>query len=131
MAWVDREQGLSRGATRRAAALWDSHAFPQARMKLLIIDPNVSLSSPSMKGVVRSLPALRRAGFEIELWCWHCDDDITADRVVRLPRLGAVRVLYTHAFGCWARLRSWWTILRQEGAAAGCDLHRRLVSAGL
>ena len=62
-----------------------------------------------MKGVVRSLPALRRAGFEIELWCWHCDDDITADRVVRLPRLGAIRVLYTHAFGCWARLRSWWT----------------------
>ncbi len=77
-------------------------------MKLLIIDPNVSLSSPSMKGVVRSFPALRRAGFEIELWCWHCDDGITADRVVRLPRLGAMRVLYTHAFGCWARLWSWW-----------------------
>jgi len=77
-------------------------------MKLLIVDPNVSLSSPSMKGVVRSLPTLRRAGFEIELWCWHCDDDIAAERVVRLPRLGAVRVLYTHAFGCWARLRSWW-----------------------
>ena len=77
-------------------------------MKLLIIDPNVSLSSPSMKGVVRSLPALRRAGFEIELWCWDCDDDITVDRVVRLSRFGAVRLLYTHAFGCWARLRSWW-----------------------
>lgn len=77
-------------------------------MKLLIVDPNVSLSSPSMKGVVRSLPALRRAGFEIELWCWHCDGDIAADRVVRLPRLGAVRVLYTHAFGFWARFKSWW-----------------------
>jgi glycosyltransferase involved in cell wall biosynthesis len=84
-------------------------------MKLLIIDPNVSLSSPSMKGVVRSLPALRRAGFEIELWCWHCDDDITAERVVRLPRLGAVRVLCTHAFGFWARLKSWWTFsVRKE-----------------
>ncbi len=77
-------------------------------MKLLIVDPNISLSSPSMKGVVRSLPALRQAGFEIELWCWHCDHDIVADRVVRLPRAGAVRVLYTHAFGFWARLRSWW-----------------------
>lgn len=77
-------------------------------MKLLIVDPNVSLSSPSLKGVVRSLPALRRAGFEIELWCWHCDEDIEVDGIVRLPRIGAMRVLYGHAFGFWARLRSWW-----------------------
>ena len=77
-------------------------------MRLLIIDPNVSLSSPSMKGVVRALPALRHAGFEIELWCWDCDEDIEADRIVRLPRIGTFQVLYGHAFGLWARLRSWW-----------------------
>ena len=70
-------------------------------MKLLIIDPNVSLSSPSLKGVVRALPALRRAGFEIELWCWHCDPDIEVDRIVRLPRISALPVLYGHAFGVW------------------------------
>jgi glycosyltransferase involved in cell wall biosynthesis len=77
-------------------------------MKLLIIDPNISLSSPSMNGVVRALPALRRAGFQIEAWCWDCDEGIGVDRIVRLPRIGAVRVLYGHAFGAWARLRSWW-----------------------
>ena len=77
-------------------------------MKLLIIDPNASLSSPSMKGVVRALSALRRAGFEIELWCWDHDADIVVDRIVKLPRIGAMRVLYGHAFGLWARLRAWW-----------------------
>ncbi|MCE9519633.1 MAG: glycosyltransferase family 4 protein [Verrucomicrobia bacterium] len=77
-------------------------------MKLLIIDPNISLSSPSMKGVVRALPMLRRAGVEVELWCWHCDPDIKVDRMVRLPRIGAIRVLYTHAFGVLARLTNWW-----------------------
>jgi glycosyltransferase involved in cell wall biosynthesis len=77
-------------------------------VKLLIVDPNVSHQSPSMKGVVRSLPALQRAGFKIELWCWHCDPDLAVERVVRLPRVGAVRLLGSHAFGCWARLRAWW-----------------------
>lgn len=77
-------------------------------MKLLIVDPNVSASSPAMKAVVRSLPALRRSGFEIEVWCWYCDAAIEVDRVVRLPRLGAVRILFCHAFAVWARLRSWW-----------------------
>lgn len=77
-------------------------------MNLLIVDPNISHTSPSMKGMVRSLPALQRAGFRIELWCWHCDPGLGVDRVVRLPRLGAVRVLGPHLFGWWARLRSWW-----------------------
>lgn len=78
-------------------------------MRLLIVDPNFSASSPSMKGVVRSLPALRAAGFEVEAWCWECDPGLGLDRVVRLPRVGAVRGVGTHVFGWWARLWSWWT----------------------
>lgn len=77
-------------------------------MKLLLVDPNLSLASPSMKGVVRSLPALRAAGFEIEAWCWECDDNLPLQRVVRLPRLGRMRRVGGHAFAFWARLRSWW-----------------------
>lgn len=58
-------------------------------MKLLIIDPDITLASPSMKGVIRSFPEIRAAGFEIEVWCWRCDPGINPDRVVKLPEFGA------------------------------------------
>lgn len=77
-------------------------------MNLRIIDPNISLSSPSMKGVVRSLPALRAAGFSIELWCWTCDKDLTADQVVRLPRVGNLPLINYYFFSLWVRLRRFW-----------------------
>ncbi len=77
-------------------------------MKLLIIDPNVSLTSPSMKGIVRSLPALKTQGWEIEVWCWHCEDGLPLDRIVKLPRLGKMHTLDGYAFAIWARLRAWW-----------------------
>lgn len=77
-------------------------------MKLLIVDPNVSSTSPSMKGVVHALPQLRAAGFEIELWCWDCDANVVAARIVRLPRIGRMRGLAPFAFTFWARLRRWW-----------------------
>ena len=77
-------------------------------MKLLIVDPNLSLTSPSMKGIVRSLPALKARGWEIEAWCWDCDDGLPIDRVVKLPRLGKMHTLYGYAFSIWARLRAWW-----------------------
>lgn len=77
-------------------------------MKLLIVDPNVSITSPSMKGAVLALPQLRAAGFEIDIWCWDCDDDIVGAHIVRLPRFGRMRVLASFAFSFWARLRRWW-----------------------
>jgi len=83
-------------------------------MKLLIIDPNISLSSPSLKGVVRSLPHLRAAGWEIEVWCWHCDEGLQIDRVVMLPRLGNVHFLSGFAFAWLVRLRSWWSFEIQQ-----------------
>lgn len=58
-------------------------------MKLLIIDPDITTASPAMKGVLRSLPEIRDAGFEIEVWCWRCDEGIHLDRVVKLPSFGA------------------------------------------
>lgn len=83
-------------------------------MKLLIIDPNVTLASPSMKGVVRSLPKLREQGVEVEVWCWTCDDNLPVV-VRRLPRLGDVRVLGLFAFGWLVFWRAWWlfTVRRQ------------------
>ncbi|MFZ4765416.1 MAG: glycosyltransferase family 4 protein [Roseimicrobium sp.] len=77
-------------------------------MKLLLIDPNVSLSSPSMKGIVRSLPALKAQGWEIEAWCWHCDDGLPIDRIDKLPTFGKLHTLDGYAFALWARLRLWW-----------------------
>lgn len=77
-------------------------------MKLLIVDPNISLSSPSMKGVVRALPQLRAAGFEIELWCWECDEEIKDARIVRLPRLGRMHTIGAYAFAFWVAMRRLW-----------------------
>ena len=59
-------------------------------MKLLIIDPYITVGSPSMKGLVRSLPELRRRGMEIEVWCWDCDENLPVT-VRKLPRIGEIR----------------------------------------
>lgn len=79
-------------------------------MKLLIIDPDITLASPSMKGVIRSFPEIRAAGFEIEVWCWRCDDGIDPDRIVRLPSLGAriLGPLQAVAFSIMVTLHAWW-----------------------
>jgi glycosyltransferase involved in cell wall biosynthesis len=77
-------------------------------MKLLIVDPNLCLTSPSMKGVVRSLPLLKERGWEIEAWCWECDPGLPVDRIVKLPRLGRMHTIGGYAFGIWARWRAWW-----------------------
>jgi hypothetical protein len=57
--------------------------------RLLIVDPDFLRSSPSMKGVLRSLPELRAAGFKIEVWCWEIESDVAVNHVTRLPTLGA------------------------------------------
>jgi len=77
-------------------------------MRLLIVDPHLKLSSPSMKGVVRSLPAFKEAGMTVEAWCWECDPGLPVDRVVKLPRFGNVRLVGLHAFAVWSRLLAWW-----------------------
>ncbi len=77
-------------------------------MKVLIIDPNISASSPSMKGVIRSLPAWRARGIETEVWCWNCDDNLPIDRVCKLPRIGAIPFLGGQFFSWLVGLRAWW-----------------------
>ena len=89
-------------------------------MKLLVIDPDISLSSPAMKGMIRSFPAIRQAGFEIEIWCWDCDAGLQVDRIVKLSSTGAwllgpFRGIW---FGAQVALRSWWlfTVLGRQRA---------------
>ncbi len=79
-------------------------------MKLLIIDPDITLASPAMKGVIRSFPQIRSAGFEIEVWCWRCDVGIEPDRTVRLPSFGArlLGPLQAWVFSILASLRAFW-----------------------
>jgi glycosyltransferase involved in cell wall biosynthesis len=79
-------------------------------MKLLIVDPDITLASPAMKGVIRSFPEIRRAGFEIEVWCWRCDAGIDPDRIVRLPVLGSrlLGPLQAIVFSVLVTLRAFW-----------------------
>jgi len=76
-------------------------------MKLLIIDPNMTLASPSMKGVVRSLPLLQARGIETEVWCWTCDEHLPAT-VRKLPRIGSVRIIGGFIFPWLVFWRAWW-----------------------
>lgn len=57
--------------------------------RLLILDPDFTPASPSMKAVLKSFPELREAGFEIEGWFWQCHADVTLDHGIHLPKLGA------------------------------------------
>jgi glycosyltransferase involved in cell wall biosynthesis len=84
--------------------------------RLLIVDPNVSLSSPSMRGVVLSLAALKARSMEIEVWCWDCDLELPVDKVVRLPRFGKIHTVGYYAFSFWAMLRAWWLFRVQREA---------------
>jgi glycosyltransferase involved in cell wall biosynthesis len=77
-------------------------------MKLLIVDPNLSRTSPSMKGIVAALPALKAQGWEVEVWCWHADEGVMVDGMEKLPKLGKVHTLDSYAFSFWARVRAWW-----------------------
>lgn len=79
-------------------------------MKLLIIDPDITPASAAMKGVIASFPEIRRAGFEIEVWCWRCDAGIAPDRIVRLPQLGArlLGPLQAIAFSMMVTMRAFW-----------------------
>jgi glycosyltransferase involved in cell wall biosynthesis len=83
-------------------------------VNLLIVDPNLSLSSPSMKGFIRSLPMLKADGFHIEAWCWHCDEGLQIDNVVKMPHIGDVHTLRGYAFSLLVRLRSWWLYTVQK-----------------
>lgn len=42
-----------------------------------------------MKGILRSLPAFRAAGYEPEAWCWEIETGVEIDRVTHLPSCGA------------------------------------------
>lgn len=52
---------------------------------VLWVDPNATLDSPSMKGLMSALPALRERGWEVEFWCLRCDAREGLAKVRRLP----------------------------------------------
>lgn len=103
----------------------------KASKRLLIIDPVVSRTSPSMRAVVASLPELRRQGWWVEIWTWQLDEGIEADQVVILNTLGNVHTFGFHAFTFWCGRR--WKQVQQQGESydlvysvawyfAGCDV---------
>lgn len=78
--------------------------------RLLILDPDFTPASPSMKAVLKSFPEIRAAGFEIEGWFWQCHPDVSLDHEVRLPVMGAraLRPLQAIVYSVQASLLLWW-----------------------
>lgn len=54
------------------------------KLRVLWVDPNITLDSPSMKNAVRALPILQARGVEVELCCLRCEAP-EGTRVHRLP----------------------------------------------
>lgn len=71
--------------------------------KLIIIDPNISLTSPSMRGIALSLPLLKSRGWQIEVWCWWCDENLPVDHIVKVPMFGNIHTFSLYAFAWYAR----------------------------
>ncbi len=67
-------------------------------LRVLLVDPNIVSSSPTMKGIVWSIPYLQEQGMEIEAWCWCCERDLKDVTVRLLPRLPVPRQLSLWAF---------------------------------
>jgi glycosyltransferase involved in cell wall biosynthesis len=86
--------------------------------RLLLIDPHLSWSSPSMRGVVRSLGKLKEAGWEVEAWCWRVDPGLDLGEVCLLPRFGDLPLLYGQAFA-WQVRRRWRKMTRGGGWVGG------------
>ena len=77
-------------------------------MTLLIIDPNFSRTSPSMKGVIAALPRLKSSGLRIEAWACHCDSDLPLDSVDPLPAWTQIRFFSGLIFSLMVSWRAWW-----------------------
>jgi glycosyltransferase involved in cell wall biosynthesis len=80
------------------------------KRRLLVLDPDFTLASPSMKAVLRSFPEIRAAGFEIEGWFWQCDEEVKLDHMTRIPVMGArcLRPLQALVYSVQASLLLWW-----------------------
>jgi len=61
-----------------------------------------------MKGVIRSLAQLKADGFEVEVWCWYCDEGLAVDRVYYMPKLGHFRFVGMFVFAWLVNWRAWW-----------------------
>jgi glycosyltransferase involved in cell wall biosynthesis len=61
-----------------------------------------------MKGFLASLPAIRAAGFEVELWCAKKDADVEADHTVHIPAWPNLYWINHQVFVILATLRAWW-----------------------
>jgi len=55
-------------------------------MRLIFIDPNFCVRSPSMRGIVKSSQDLLKAGVEVEAWCWN-HDPVPGVTFRKLPHL--------------------------------------------
>ncbi|MBL9118267.1 MAG: glycosyltransferase family 4 protein [Verrucomicrobiaceae bacterium] len=83
--------------------------------RLLVIEPFCMRSTPSMKGFMNALPAIRSAGFEVEMWCWRKDEDAAVDRHVAIPVWPHIHTISIYIFIAMVSLRAFWvfTVLRR------------------
>jgi glycosyltransferase involved in cell wall biosynthesis len=92
--------------------------------KIIIIDPNFTEASPSMKGIVKSVPDLLEAVRHLEVWCWnHANVPGVHFRI--LPRIPAPHILMGWAFFFAAHL--YWIGWKLRGRKHSDDI---LVTTG-
>jgi glycosyltransferase involved in cell wall biosynthesis len=90
-AWSDLSETSTRvfvGNDADAALNWIERRLRARGRSLLLVDPSVTVKSPSMRSLVRSAPLLQRAGWEIDVWCYETDLSPAEVNIVKLPRWG-------------------------------------------
>jgi glycosyltransferase involved in cell wall biosynthesis len=78
--------------------------------RLLILDPDFTPASPSMKAVLKSFPELRAAGFEIEGWYWQRHSEVHLDKETQIPLMGArlLGPLQALVYALQVSVLKWW-----------------------
>ncbi|MES2569170.1 MAG: glycosyltransferase family 4 protein [Verrucomicrobiota bacterium] len=81
-----------------------------ANKSLLWVDAHMEFRSPSVQHLLHSLPSIREAGWEIEIWCLRSDAPRDAARHVFIPApkwLGPFELLYfslaVNLYGLWRK----------------------------
>jgi glycosyltransferase involved in cell wall biosynthesis len=90
-AWSDLSETPTRvfvGSDADAALNWIEGRLRARSRSILLVDPSVTVKSPSMRSLVRTAPLLLQAGWEIDVWCYETDLSPTEVNIVKLPRWG-------------------------------------------
>jgi len=88
--------------------------------RVLFVDPNCTPSSPSMKGILNSLPHLVEAGYRPVFWCWAFQGEEEGVELHQLPLAGLAEKagpLSSYIFSCVANCYGLWQKIKKAPRA--------------